>query len=144
VTIKKFVFNGLGFPVVIVNPKFHADGSLAVKYNQLSQAAFEWLITKECRMSGAQVKFARHYMEMTQADFAKALCQSGGHSIVSKWEGKDLEASGMQPSTELLLRLVMAGSIGKPMTPLLQPLAEALLLSKGVGPKLEIPASLAA
>lgn len=102
-------FNGLGFPVLLVGVPVTADGVPDINYNRLSDAVFDALIRKPARMTGAEVKFVRHHLNMKQADFAAWLHVE--RSSVAKWEGKDLKPTGMEVSTEILVRLKMAQRI---------------------------------
>lgn len=109
---KTISFNGLGFPVVLVNASFTDSPygeTLDINFNLLEAMVFEALIRKPTRFAGAEVKFIRHVMEMTQNVFADFLGVE--RSAVAKWESKDLKATGMTPATEGLLRIQMARHI---------------------------------
>lgn len=109
---KNYVFNGLGFPVVLVDAPFRKTSYgpvLDVNSKRLQELVFEALIRKSARLSGAEVRFVRHYMELTQNTFADLL--GVARSAVAKWESKDLGLTEMAPATETLLRIQMARHI---------------------------------
>lgn len=105
---KTMTFNGLGFPVVLHNVhtvETSHGKALDIDYNALQSLAFEALIRKPARLSGAEVRFIRHHMLMSQTVFADFLGVE--RSAVAKWEAKDLAATGMAQPTELVLRIQM-------------------------------------
>jgi DNA-binding transcriptional regulator YiaG len=76
---------------------------------QLQKTVFKALIDKPSRFTGDEVRFIRKYLKMTQINFSAWLNMSN-HSVVSQWENRENELSGMDYNTELLLRLQMAGT----------------------------------
>src|SRR5690606_15323339 len=84
----------------------HYGEVLDIDFNRLSTEVFEALIRKPGKLSGAEVKFIRNRMGMTQNIFADFL--GIDRSSVGKWEAKDLRATGMATATEILLRIQMA------------------------------------
>ena len=106
---KTIKFNGFGFPVVLANVQtkvVHDEVVPDVNYNDLQALLFVALIRKPTRLSGAEIRFLRHHLEMTQDAFAKLLKIE--RSLVSKWEGKDLKATGMTIHAEIFLRMKLA------------------------------------
>ena len=102
------IFNGLGFPIVLLKAKTkdtEYGEVLDVDFNRLSELVFEALIRKPARFSGAEVKFIRHHMELSQNVFADLL--DIDRSSVGKWEAKDLKPTQMMPAVELSLRIQM-------------------------------------
>ena len=103
------IFNGLGFPIVLLNAKIkntEYGEVLDVDFNKLSELVFEALIRKPSRFSGAEVKFIRNHMELSQNVFGNML--DVDRSSVGKWEAKDLKPTQMMPAVELSLRIQMA------------------------------------
>lgn len=95
----------LGFPVMIVNPtytEFEGDKVLDVNPKSFMQAVFNAIPEKKGRLSGAEVRFLRSYMHLTQKAFG--LLIGVDHSSVAKWESKKQEASGMDIQVEAILR----------------------------------------
>ena len=106
---KNIKFNGFGFPVVLTNVQtkvVHDEIVPDVDFNELQKLLFIALIRKPSRLSGAEIKFLRLHLEMTQQDFAKLLKIE--RSLVSKWENKDLKVTGMTVHAEIFLRMKLA------------------------------------
>jgi DNA-binding transcriptional regulator YiaG len=131
-------FNGFGFPIILLNAPIrveHGEEIPDVNFNRLQDTLFHALLLKPSRLSGAEVKFLRHYLELTQEAFGKTVKVE--RSLVSKWETKYLKATGMSSHIEIFLRLKLAKlrkqsidhnfSIGEPATN-----------AKGVGKPIEI------
>jgi DNA-binding transcriptional regulator YiaG len=131
-------FNGLGFPIVLVNASLAMTPygeTLDVDFNRLQDLVFEALIRKPARFAGAEVKFIRLFMEMTQNVFADFLGVE--RSAVAKWEGKDLKATGMTPATEGLVRIQMARHIKRSLDKEF-PYIEPAMRKTAVGNPLEL------
>jgi DNA-binding transcriptional regulator YiaG len=67
---------GLGFPVQIENPKFKSiRGQLVldINYNKLMKDVLIALSYKPVRLTGYEIKYIRHYFEMTIDAFANYL-----------------------------------------------------------------------
>ena len=102
-------FNGFGFPVNLCNwPHIEVDGSLEpdIDYELLQDYLFKILPEKPSQLSGAEIKFIRHHMGMTQFAFAKWI-ETVDTSTIAKWEAKDLHPTGMGPDTEKSIRIKM-------------------------------------
>lgn len=126
-TRKTVKFNGFGFPVILLNAPMkieHGEEIPNVNFNRLQDNLFQALLLKPSRLSGAEVKFLRHYLKLTQEAFSKTLKVE--RSLISKWESKDLKATGMSSHIEIFLRLKLAKlknqsidrnfSVGEPAT----------------------------
>lgn len=103
---REAIYKALGFPIIIENPKyieFEGDKVLDVDPEEIQNVIFAVLITKPARLSGAEVRFMRTYMEATQEVFGKSLLVDA--STVSKWESYDQQFCKMPAQTELLLRM---------------------------------------
>lgn len=113
-TKNEIIFNGLGFPLVLVNaPTKVVFGETVpdIDFDRLERIVFLDLIFKRSRISGAELRFIRHRMGLSQADFAKEL--NVDRTAVSKWESKDLTSTGMEPNTEAYLRSKMVRFVSK-------------------------------
>jgi DNA-binding transcriptional regulator YiaG len=111
---KSELYNGLGFPVLLMNPRYiktKVGWALDVNSKKLMEIAFAALIRKPGRLSGAEIKFIRHRMELTQNTFAELL--QVDRSLISKWEGKDLKSTEMQGAVEGYLRIQMVKFLRK-------------------------------
>lgn len=104
---KSVIYNALGFPIIIVNPsyiEFEGEKVLDVSPKKIQDHIFGLLINKPSRLTGAEVRFMRHYMELTQEALAEKLLLTNT-STVSKWESTNQAFTGMDRQTELVLRM---------------------------------------
>lgn len=101
--VKKYLYEDLGVPVVIINAPFkkiYGEWILDIDLNKLQKNLIKFLIHKKTAMTGNELRFVRKYFEMTTTEFGKLLGVT--HAAVSKWErGK----SQIQPTTEKCVRL---------------------------------------
>jgi DNA-binding transcriptional regulator YiaG len=112
------IYEGLGFPIEIINAPMRTilgEPVLDVDPHWLQSAVFRLLLEARERFTGAQVRFVRHSMELTQARFADLLGLAN-HSVVSQWESRGDALAGMDKTVELLLRLQMAKHLGDDAT----------------------------
>ena len=106
---KTIKFNGFGFPIILLNSPVKVENGEEipdVNFNHIQDSLFHALLLKPSRLSGAEVKFLRHYLELTQEVFSKTLKVE--RSLISKWESKDLKVTGMSSHIEIFLRLKLA------------------------------------
>jgi DNA-binding transcriptional regulator YiaG len=102
---KPVVYTALGFPVVIVNPSyciFEGEEVLDISPKDIMDAVFRMIPEKKGRLTGAEVRFLRSYMKLTQETFGRMI--GVDHSSIAKWEGKKQEVTGMDIQVEILLR----------------------------------------
>jgi DNA-binding transcriptional regulator YiaG len=107
-TKKTIIFHHLGFPIKLIScPHILVEGELVpdVDYEQLEELMFRVLPLKPTRLTGAELKFIRHHLGKTQAQFAKWLEDNVDDSSISKWEAQDLKPTGMLDSMERSLRM---------------------------------------
>ena len=105
----------LGFPVLLVNPRMvevRGERVPDVNLRALQEAAFAQLVTRPGRLTGAEVRFIRKHLRMRQADLASTL-NMANHSVISQWESREDDPTGMDYNTEVVLRVWMAAKIGK-------------------------------
>src|SRR5690606_32376784 len=84
---KRFVDEGLGFPVVLRNvPMVKVRGTWTprVDYNKLSRDVALALTRKPARLTGNEIRFIRQHFEMTLEAFGARFDVS--HPAVLKWE----------------------------------------------------------
>lgn len=101
------VYENLGFPVIITNPvfrMFESERILDVSQSEIMQSVFCAIPNKKWRFIGAEIRFIRAYMKLTQQAFADMIGETD-HSSISKWESKRQEITGMDPQTEILIRM---------------------------------------
>jgi DNA-binding transcriptional regulator YiaG len=135
---KTFKFNGFGFPIILLNAATKVENGeeiLDVNLNRIQDMLFHALLLKPSRLSGAEVKFLRHYLELTQEAFSKTVKVE--RSLISKWESRDLKATGMSSHVEMFLRLKLTKlknqSIDRNFS-----VSEPATNAKGVGKPIEI------
>lgn len=138
----------LGFPILLVNPPMvEVWGELVPDINlkRLQADVFQLLIVKPTRFTGAEVRFIRTYLRLRQADLADVL-NLKNHSVVSQWEGREDEATGMNYNNEVLLRVWMAAKVGKvaESAQLLELLEEKLKHLRAPSTPLEVEITVAA
>ncbi len=109
------LFLELGFPILLVDPpmvEVRGQHLPDVNLRDLQEAVFHLLVLKPARLTGAEVRFIRKYLRLRQADLARVL-NMANHSVVSQWESREDEPSGMEYNTEVLLRIWMAAKAGQ-------------------------------
>lgn len=100
------LYTALGFPILIENPsyiEFEGEMVLDVNAGAVQDLMFKALVKKSARLTGAEVRFMRTYMELTQGVFGESLMVDA--STVSKWEKTAEKFTGMPSQTEMLLRM---------------------------------------
>ena len=108
--MKKFTYNGLGFPVKLIGVKtrkFRGETLPDINHRELEDMVFKLLLWLPARFSGAHLAFVRSYMSLSQKKLASTLGLKT-HTTISGWEKKDDEISGMPHATEVIIRLLMA------------------------------------
>lgn len=105
---KTVKINFFGFPIVIIDcPHIEIDGKLKpnVNYTKLENMLFEAMPYKPSKLTGAEIKFIRTHLNMTQKTFAAWMNDTKTHSAISIWESSDLEPTNMEDADERSLRL---------------------------------------
>jgi hypothetical protein len=105
-TEKEFVDTGFGFPVHLLNvPMIKVRGVWTPKidYNAYAKDVLHALAHKPAALTGNEVAFIRHQLEMTLQQFAKRFAVS--HPAVIKWERTKSRPTKMNWTTEKDLRL---------------------------------------
>ena len=96
-----------GFEVILVDaPMKQVRGEWVptINANELRMAVLGGITTKPGRLSGAEVRFVRQWMERTTTQFGELLGVS--HAAVLKWEKKGQHPTGMNQATEFRLRVL--------------------------------------
>ena len=104
--VKKYIYNGFGFPVELHNiemmkleGKFHPN----INVRKIAEVVIKSLISQKSRLTGNQIKFIRAYFSMSLREFAKVVNES--HMAVKKWEDFQDETTNMDRNIEIMLRL---------------------------------------
>ena len=104
--VKRFIYEGLGFPVVLRNVslvKKRGVWTPAIDYNKLQKAVLLALTHKPVVLTGYEVHFIRTYFEMTLENFGKRFGVT--HVAVLTWEKAGNKLAKINPATELCIRL---------------------------------------
>ena len=105
---KEFVYEGLGFPVLLKNvPMIEIRGvwTLDIDLNILQKVVLLALAHHPTDLTGNQVRYIRLWKNMTQVEFGKLLGVT--HPAVVKWEKAGDKASKMNLTTQRDLRLLL-------------------------------------
>lgn len=98
-----FVWEGLGFPIRLVNvpmKKIFDEWVLDINLEHFQKAVLNMLIRKLTPLTGGELRFIVDYLRMSTREFAQLFGVT--HAAVLKWEN---EKSRMNPNTEVCLRL---------------------------------------
>ena len=103
---KSYIDYSCGFPISLVNvPEVFMLGEwvLDIDYNQLAKVVLRSLVFQAFPLTGCEVKFIRHYFEMTTGEFSAHFHVA--HTAVTKWEGYGDAIAQINWGTELAIRL---------------------------------------
>ena len=106
--VKSFIYDGLGFPVILENVLFHkVRGKWLPKIDveQLADVIFKILPSKPSKLTGNEIKFIRTYLNKSKPAFGELFKLS--HTAVSKWENSGDAPAPISPSQEVVLRLYL-------------------------------------
>jgi DNA-binding transcriptional regulator YiaG len=113
---ERICWEGFGFPVILnrVTFKMTPQGYkiMDVNMKRLRQEVLLALVLKKSLLSGAELKFIRSSLEMSQKEFANFI-DVAGHSSIAQWERKNTKATGMSFHTELVMRLRVGRKLTK-------------------------------
>lgn len=110
---KSYVDYGLGFPVQIYNAplsKIRGKWVLDIDFEKYERTVLFALTSKPSRLSGNEIKFIRHYLEMDLKAFGKRFGDVS-HPAVIKWERCGDEATNMSWAIEKDIRLAIVDKI---------------------------------
>lgn len=111
---KSFIYDGSGFPVYLLNvPMVHVRDVWTpdVNYNEVDLLILQALAFKPARLTGREIRFIRHYFEMTTTKFASRFDVS--FAAVLKWEKTGNHPTKMNWTTEKDLRLFVLSRLHK-------------------------------
>jgi len=104
--VKRFVYEGLGFPIVLTDVPLVKKRELwtpAIDYNKLQKEVLLALAHKPVALTGNEIHFIRVYFEMTLESFGKHFGVT--HAAVLTWEKTNNKPGKINPTTELCIRL---------------------------------------
>lgn len=100
-----FTYNGLGFPIVLVNAplrKAYGEWIIDINFAQLQRLAMLAIAKKPIALMGKELRSIRHYLNMSMHELAKELGVS--HVAIVHWENDERK---MNAGTEIQLRLYL-------------------------------------
>jgi DNA-binding transcriptional regulator YiaG len=101
-----FVFEGFGFPVVLLNvPMVRSLGVWTpdIDYRKLTRIVLRQLALHPARLTGHEIRFIRHSMDMTLEEFAHRFGVT--HPAVVQWEQCGAKPTRMAWALEKDIRL---------------------------------------
>lgn len=104
--IKRFIYEGLGFPIVLVDitlVKKREIWTPAIDYNKLQKEVLLALSHKPISLTGNEIHFIRAYFEITLEKFGQQFGVT--HAAVLNWEKTRNKSAKINPTTELYIRL---------------------------------------
>lgn len=111
---KAYVYTGFGFPIVLQNvPMIHVRGVWTpdVKWNRLEKIVLLLLAQHPGDLTGNQIRFIRHSMNLNQRKFADLFHVT--HVAVVKWEKSEDKPAKMQLTTQIAIRLQVLDTLIK-------------------------------
>lgn len=102
---RNYIYNGLGFPIILekaVFRKIRNEWLLKIDVKKLADAVIKVLPKKPTGLSGAEIRFARTYFELSKRKFAE--CLNVSHTAANKWEQAEDTKANIDPLTEVALR----------------------------------------
>lgn len=107
--LKNYLFNGFGFPVLFEEvPATRLRGELVpdLDFLKVTPDLIRYICTlQEFPLSGNQVKFFRHALNLSLREFAKVVGVT--HQSVMRWEDQKNLPAKMEAHTEIVIRLLM-------------------------------------
>lgn len=100
---KTLIYKGLGFPIKLIDvpmKKIFGEWVLDIDMTELQLVVLRALMYKPIRLAKEELKFIRHFLNMTTTKFGKIF--GVRHSAVVQWENGNRNIS---PSIELCVRL---------------------------------------
>ncbi len=112
--IKKFIYEGLGFPIILRNvPVVEMLGEeiLDIDFNALQKTVLLSLCHKDSPLTGSEIKFIRKYFELTLVEFGLKFGCS--HSAVLKWEKYENHFAKIEVTTDVCIRLFIFSQLNR-------------------------------
>jgi DNA-binding transcriptional regulator YiaG len=107
--IKTFVYEGLGFPITLVNTpmrKVFGDWIIDIDMNRLQLVVLRALVFKQGRLTKHELQFIRKFLALTTDKFGRLFGVT--HAAVIQWENGKRQ---LTPSTEFCIRLHVLGHL---------------------------------
>lgn len=105
--IKNYEWNGFGFPIIFERlpaVKLRGEWTPDVDWTQYALPVIIYIcVGQDVALSGNQVKFLRHHLQMSLREFAKFAGVT--HQSVMRWEDKGKAAAQIDGHMEFVLKL---------------------------------------
>ncbi|HEY2811613.1 MAG TPA: hypothetical protein VGJ00_09530 [Rhabdochlamydiaceae bacterium] len=104
-----FIFEGLGFPIELINcpmKKVIGEWVIDVDLDALQLFVFKGLIHKPYPLTGREMRFMRKFMDLTTEEFGKKLGVT--HAAVVKWEKEQVRMSSIY---DVYIRMLCMNSL---------------------------------
>ena len=111
---KKFVYEGLGFPVILYNVpmiKLRGKGALDINMNLFQQAVLLALAYYPFDLTGDHIRYIRSWLRLSYEKFAALFGVT--HPAVLKWEKAKDRTAKISVSTQREIRLFVLNHILK-------------------------------
>lgn len=111
---KSVVYEGFGFPIILQNvPMVEVRGIWTphLQWNKLEKIVLLLLAQQHYELTGYQIRFIRHCMQLNQRDFAKLFGVT--HAAVVKWERSANTPVRMHLMTQTAIRLCVLDELLK-------------------------------
>lgn len=109
-----YIYNGFGFPLVLHNvPMVNIRGVWTpdIRWNRLEKIVLLLLAHHQAELTGNQIRFIRHFMELNQREFSDLFRVT--HAAVVKWEKSQDKPAKMQVTTQIAIRLCILDNLIK-------------------------------
>lgn len=108
----KYIDRSLGFPVKLLDVpmrKIRGEWVVDIDPNRFEQAVLWRLVNKAGALTGNEIRFIRHWMELTMSEFGKELGVT--HAAVVKWEKQANSPTNMALGTDFLVRFKLLAEL---------------------------------
>ncbi|MBY0554925.1 helix-turn-helix transcriptional regulator [bacterium] len=112
--LKNYTWNGFGFPVIFEElPAVKLRGELVpdIDFTKMAPEIIKFICAdQDIQLSGNQVKFFRHSLNLSMRDFAKLVGVT--HVSLNRWEKQKNHPAKIDAHTEIVLRIIMLKKFG--------------------------------
>lgn len=104
---QSILYQGFGFPVLLKGVMYKGEGPdryLDVPHEAIARSLLHALLCKKAPWTGAELRFVRKELDLTQAEFARLMHVKTSSNVVF-WEKKELLPTGLSEPAEFFIRL---------------------------------------
>jgi DNA-binding transcriptional regulator YiaG len=105
-TVKNYIYNGLGFPIIldkVIFKKITGEWLPQIDVEAVSDLVLRALPSKPSKLTGDEIKFIRTFLGKSKSAFAEIFKLS--HTAIAKWEKSEQNFAPISSSQEIVLRL---------------------------------------